>query len=392
MIRKRSKKAALIVSLCILYSAVFTNTAQISAVDINESRNTGAPVNYGAKAAILIDADSGRVIFSQNIDEKLPMASTTKIMTSMIALEQENLDEEFTVDSDAIQVEGSSMGLKEGDIVSMRDLVYGMMLPSGNDAANCTAVRISGSQEKFVELMNSRAEEMGLKNTHFVTPSGLDADGHYSTAYDIAMLTRQAMQNPEFREICSQYRAQLSFGNPPYERWLKNHNKLIEMYDGCIGVKTGFTDNAKRCLVSAAERDGTTLICVTLNARDDWNIHSDMYNRAFSQMHRRSLEELVPKEIHIPVCGAKDKEAVRIQCSEIPYSFLTDSEFYNVETSLSLKQFEFAPLKKGDVMGTVNFTLNGENILSLDMVCAEDIVNREVKTSVFERILDFFIK
>ena len=218
-----------------------------------------------AKASILIDADSGRVLSAQNEKAKLPMASTTKIMTTLIALEQPDLTSYFTVDPEAIKVEGSSMGLTEGDRVNLLTLCYGMILPSGNDAANVVAMRIGGSAEKFADMMNAKAAELGLKDTHFVTPSGLDADGHYTTAYDLAQLARIAMQNPLFKSICKESAAQVEFGNPPFKRWLKNHNKLIEMYDGCIGVKTGFTDAAKRCLVSAAERDGVTLICVTLS-------------------------------------------------------------------------------------------------------------------------------
>lgn len=387
-INKKNKilyKAA-VCALCGCIASSFLNIQSVSA----KSENAGTAVNYGAKAAILIEAESGRVIFSQNINERLPMASTTKIMTSMIALEQEDLDSEFVVDSQAIQVEGSSMGLKEGDIVSMRDLVYGMLLPSGNDAANCAAVRISGSQAEFVKLMNERAEQLGLSDTHFVTPSGLDADGHYSSAYDMAMLTREAMKNPDFREICSQYRAQLSFGNPPYERWLKNHNKLIEMYDGCIGVKTGFTDNAKRCLVSATERDGVTLICVTLNAPDDWNIHSDMYNRAFNSMTRRSLEDYIPKEITLPVSGGIDTSSVRVCPSQIPYAFLSEQEFSQVKADITLDKFAFAPLKKGDCVGKAVFTLNGEELASVDLVCDSDVQSRDVHKNPFSFILDLF--
>ena len=382
--KKLLKTAAVYTMLGIL--SVFVFPTGVSAQE--SSNNTGTQVSYNAKAAILIEAESGRVIFSQNIDEKLPMASTTKIMTSLIALEQEDLDSEFTVDSQAIQVEGSSMELKEGDIVSMRDLVYGMILPSGNDAANCVAVRISGSQEKFAELMNQKAQELGLTNTHFVTPSGLDADGHYSTAYDMAMLTREAMKNPDFTEICSQYRAQISFGNPPYERWLKNHNKLLEMYDGCIGVKTGFTDNAKRCLVSAAERDGVRLICVTLNAPDDWNIHMDMYNRAFASLSRRSLEEYIPKEITVPVSGGTDTAAVRVVPEEIPYSILSEQEFSQVQCVTTLSKLEFAPLNKGDTVGKAVFTLNGEEIASVNMVCDSSVEAIEVKKNIFIKLFD----
>ena len=156
-----------------------------------------------AKGAVLIDSVTGEILFEKNAKSKLPMASTTKIMSAMLALESGNLDEEFTVDSNAIKVEGSSMGLQEGDRVTMRALVYGMLLPSGNDAANAAAVRLCGSVDAFVQLMNDRAVELGLNSTHFVTPSGLDdyTDDHYSSAYDMAVLAKEALKNPDFREM-----------------------------------------------------------------------------------------------------------------------------------------------------------------------------------------------
>lgn len=148
------------------------------------------------------------------------------------------------------------MGLKEGDTVTLRTLAHGMLLPSGNDAANAAAVRIAGSKDAFAELMNEKARELGLEDTHYVTPSGLDADGHYSSAYDLAILAAYALENPDFREICCKESAKVEFGNPPYGRWLKNHNKLLNLYPYAIGVKTGYTDDAKRCLVTAAQKDG----------------------------------------------------------------------------------------------------------------------------------------
>ena len=196
-----------------------------------------------AKSAILIDAKTGTVISEKNEKQRLPMASTTKIMSALLLLESGDLDTQFKVDNNAIMVEGSSMGLCEDDIVTKRALCYGMLLPSGNDAANQTAVMLAGSTEKFADMMNSRAKEIGLKDTNFVTPSGLHDENHYSTAYDMAMLTREALKNEDFREICGTKRAKLKFGNPPYERWLVNTNKLLTMYDGCIGVKTGFTSS-----------------------------------------------------------------------------------------------------------------------------------------------------
>ena len=216
-----------------------------------------------AKAAVVLDAATGRVLFAKNANARLPMASTTKIMSTLLTLEQDGQDEWFTVDPDAIRVEGSSMGLRAGDRVTLSALAYGMMLPSGNDAANAAAVRIAGSKEAFARMMNERAAELGMEDSHFVTPSGLDDNAHYSSAYDMALLTREALSNPRFAEICSQKSAKVCFGNPPADRWLSNHNRLLKLYPDAAGVKTGFTDAAGRCLVSYAQRGGVRLIVVT---------------------------------------------------------------------------------------------------------------------------------
>lgn len=254
-----------------------------------------------AKAAVLIEAKTGKVLYAKNADTKLSIASTTKIMSTLLLLESGNLDAEFIVDSDAIMVEGSSAGLQAGDVVTKRVLAYGMMLPSGNDAANASAIKVGGTYEKFAEMMNARAREIGMTRTNFVTPSGLEAEGHGSSAYDMALLARTALQNPDFREICSTEKKLLKFGNPPYDRYLTNTNKLLTQYPDTIGVKTGFTDEAGRCLVSACERDGIQLIAVTLNAPDDWRDHAALYDNGFAIL--KQVEISLPDDMEIPVAG-----------------------------------------------------------------------------------------
>ena len=254
-----------------------------------------------AKSAVLICADTGEVVYEFNAREKLPMASTTKIMTTLLCLESGGLHDEFVVDSKAIKVEGSSMGLCEGDKVTKYALCCGMLLPSGNDAANAAAVRISGSIEAFVRLMNQRARQMGLSKTFFVTPSGLEGVGHGSSAMDMALLAREALKNEIFREICSKEKMKVRFGNPPYDRWLKNTNRLLSMYDGVYGVKTGYTDEAGRCLVSACERDGKKLICVTLNDPNDWNDHMVLYEYGFRKVNQIDLS--LPDDITADIVG-----------------------------------------------------------------------------------------
>ncbi|MBC8546296.1 D-alanyl-D-alanine carboxypeptidase [Clostridiaceae bacterium NSJ-31] len=329
-----------------------------------------------AKGAVVIEAQSGRVLFGQNEHERLAMASTTKIMTAMLALEQEGLDEEFTVDPQAIRVEGSSMGLTEGDIVTLRTLAAGMLLASGNDAANAAAVRIAGSQDAFVQRMNERAAELELKDTSFETPSGLDGDNHYSTAYDMAMLARAALQNPDFAEICGQYRMTLSYGNPPYKRWLKNHNRLLQDYDGTIGVKTGFTKSAGRCLVSAAQRDGVTLICVTLGCPDDWRTHAQLLDSSFAQVQAADLASLLP-ELALPVGGGL-ADSVAVLPAADAHVALAEGEQERVKAEVTLRPFALAPVRAGECVGEACFTLDGEELLRLPLCTRDGVAARPV--------------
>lgn len=333
--------------------------------------STMLPPQVSAKGCVVIDACSGDVLYAKNEDIRLPMASTTKIMSAYIALSQEGLDDEFTVDSEAIRVEGSSMGLTEGDTVTMRALVYGMLLPSGNDAANAAAVRISGSVGGFVELMNAYAAEMGLDDTHFVTPSGLDdyTDQHYSTALDMAKLTRIALRDSTFAEICSQKSASVSFGAPPYNRTLSNTNKLLSMYDGVIGVKTGFTDKARRCLVSACERDGAKLICVTLNDPNDWQDHMSLYDYCFGKMQRVKLSPEL-SGFKIPCASQGETVCAVGESSEI---LLPESAAKRLKRVTVIRPFLYAPVASGDQVGESRFYLDGELICALPITAAESV-------------------
>lgn len=343
-----------------------------------------------AKAAILIDAQTGTVIAEKNERQRLPMASTTKIMSALLLLESGDLDTQFKVDNNAIMVEGSSMGLCEDDIVTKRALCYGMLLPSGNDAANQTAVMLAGSTEKFAEMMNDRAKKIGLEDTNFVTPSGLHDENHYSTAYDMAVLTREALKNEDFREICGTKRAKLKFGNPPYERWLVNTNKLLTMYDGCIGVKTGFTDEAGRCLVSAAEKNGVTLICVTLNASDDWNDHKKMYDYGFSVSESREVS-FDCSGLKVNVAGGTVQE-LPVGLENIPSYTVINGTEPKITSEIIMTDFVYAPAEKGKTVGKVNFYSDGKLMCTVDLVtkdgCGADI--REHRQGIYETVLEWF--
>ncbi len=349
-------------------------------------------VGISAKAAILMDAKTGEVIYEKNSSKVLQMASTTKIMSTLLCLEKGNLDEKFVVDPNAIKVEGSSMGLTEGDIVSRRDLCYGMMLPSGNDAANATAVSVSGSLDAFAKKMNEKAKKIGMKNTHFVTPSGLDddTDDHYSTAYDMALLTKEALKNKTFRKICSSKNAKVEFGNPPFARWLYNTNRLLGSYEGVIGVKTGFTDKAKRCLVSACERDGVSLIAVTLNAPSDWNDHRIMYDYGFSIVEKVPVR-MEETKLSVNVVGG-DADVVSVVQEKPVVITKYNDEKKELQKRIYIPQFVYAPVKKGDVVGRVDYYMDEKFVQSIPIIASESINQKIIKPkkTIIDRILSFF--
>lgn len=323
-----------------------------------------------AKAAVLISADTGEIIYERDSSRKLPMASTTKIMTVLLCLESGDLYEEFVVDSDAIKVEGSSMGLQEGDIVTKYALCCGMLLPSGNDAANAAAVRIAGNIEDFAEMMNDRARELGLSRTFFVTPSGLEGEGHGSSAYDMAILAREALKNETFREICSQSSIQLEFGNPPYKRWLKNTNKLLTMCNGVYGVKTGFTDEAGRCLVSACQRDGMDLICVTLNDRNDWDDHSRLYDYGFSRVQKTKVP--VPESFELELAGA-GKDKLIVAPGGIPVTVTSlGQNTGDIGLRVISPPFVYAPVNQGDEVAQLEISFRGREITRIPLCAQED--------------------
>lgn len=327
-----------------------------------------------AKAFVLMDAQSGQIVCGDHAEEKRPMASTTKIMTTLLTLESGDLDTPFAVDSEAIQVEGSSMGLQAGDTVTKRALCIGMLLPSGNDAANAAAVAVAGNIPDFLRMMNHRAAQLGMTHTCFASPSGLDAEGHGASAHDMALLAREALRNADFAEICAKETMSLCFGNPPYLRTLTNTNKLLGMDETVIGVKTGFTDAAGRCLVSAAERDDRTLICVTLFDRNDWADHEALYDYGFAQAQPYSLP--LPDLPAVPVEGGAET-AAQLYLRE-PLS-LTAWRGVPPECDMTvlLPPFLTAPVEKGEAVGTAVYRNGNVEIARLPLCSAVEIAQQE---------------
>ena len=328
-------------------------------------------LEVNAEAAVVMDADSGRLLYAQNPDKRLANASTTKIMTALLTLEQPDQDRYFTVESDAIQVEGTTMGLQPGDSVTLHQLAAGMLLPSGNDAANAAAVESAGSEEAFVRLMNQRAAELGLENTQYRNPSGLDAEGHYSSARDLAALAAHALENEDFADIVSKQEIRMAFGNPPYNRSLYTTNKLLERYPYAIGVKTGYTDDAGLCLVTAAEKDGTRLIIVTLNGKDDVNTHMRLYEHFFPLLARVDLSGFT-EGLSVPVTGGTRDSVAAVPAAE-PEAALLEREYDELTREVELPRFVYAPVEAGQVLGEIRL-LSGDKVVWQSALVADSDV------------------
>ena len=341
-----------------------------------------------AKSAILIEAESGRVLYQKNAFVKLPMASTTKIMTALVAIESGNIDRLVKVDDRARGVEGSSIYLAEDEVLSMRDLIYALLLASANDAAAAIAFEISGSIEEFAKLMNQKAESLGLTSTHFINPHGLHDDEHYTTAYDLAKITAAAIKNDIFIEICSSKSIKIPLNQGEGTRYLTNHNKLLRSYDGCIGVKTGFTKKSGRCLVSAAERNGLRLIAVTLNAPDDWRDHSAMLDFGFEKYVRFTIAEKGEFKIPLPLSGGLSETVTAVNSDKL--SALLSTEHGNTNYKIEAIRPITAPIKIGDCLGRVIFYENGREIASSALIAekSESILTK--KPSFWARLKNFF--
>lgn len=292
---------------------------------LNDSTNEEVSYVNKAQAMAVVETSTKRVLVEQNKDVRLEMASTTKIMTALVVIENADLDKEFTIPDEAVGVEGSSIYLKSKEIWTIRDLLYGLMLRSGNDAATALAIATGGSVEKFVEMMNCKVAELRLENTCFQNPHGLHADNHYTSAYDLAIISAVAMQNSTFKEIvgCKTYTVNANTTHPTY--YFGNKNKILSLYEGANGIKTGFTKDAGRCLVTSAERNGMQLVGVVLNVYDHYGASMQNFDRAFAD--------------YSPVTVGKNGDIIE--------TLNIEGKNYNI----ALQNDLVLPLKEGEIMG-----------------------------------------
>ena len=334
-------------------------------------------INYGtdqtdswvAEGAGVFNLDTKQVLYSQNLFEKLYPASTTKIMTALIVIENCSLGDTVKVSPKAYGVEGSSMYLNAGEEVSVEDMLYGLMLLSGNDAAVALAIHTAGSVEAFAALMNARAEEIGAHNTHFVTPNGLHDPEHYTTAYDLALIAAEAMKNPDFRKIVGSTYHKTTTGS--VIRYMKNKNKILWQYEGGCGVKTGFTKAAGRCLVFAAERDGMTLIGAVLSCPDMFNVAKAMLDYGFASFRTEKIISAGQSITRIRVSGGT-KTALAAEAKDDIIIPVRIGESADIRTEVETRSGMNAPVEKGEDVGSVRVLMDGKLVGETRLLAAED--------------------
>lgn len=352
-----------VVAILVLCSTINTHTMVVSAIEtINMSTS--------AKAMCVIEKDSGRVVVSKNMDLQLAMASTTKIVTALTVIQNcDNLDELIQVDDRAVGVEGSSIYLRNGELMSVKDLLYGLMLRSGNDSAVALACYVGGSESGFAKLMNETAKHAGAENSNFVTPHGLDHKEHYTTAYDLAKITAYALNNPTFKEIvsCKQHTVQAT--NKSDKRYMNNKNRLLNSLSGCIGVKTGYTKKAGRCLVSATERENETYVCVVLNCGPMFEESATLLNFAHSLYENKKIIDK-NREIYNEYIIDENQGKLYLYAEEDFYYPIMKGEEDKLKLEYSVK---LDNASVGDIVGEIKVFFENNLIKTIKLVTINKI-------------------
>ncbi len=327
-------------------------------------------VGTSAKACVIIDAQSGRVLLSHNAESPLPMASTTKVMTALLALENGDLDAPVTCSRTAFGVPGTSIYLAEGETLTLREMLYGLMMASGNDAATAIAEHIGGTVADFCTMMTARAAELGCKNTVFLTPHGLPCEGHYTTAHDLALIARKAMSHPEFREIVGTSRATIPWEGRTYDRVLNNKNKLLTTYEGATGIKTGYTKKAGRCLVFGAQREGMEIIGVVLNCWEWFEEAARLMDTAFERYEAITMLTAGDIAGTIPVTHANGAAVDAVLSADLT-GVVAKGSLPQVE--IDLPDTVDAPVQQGQLLGTARLTEKGVTIAEVPLMAADDV-------------------
>ena len=350
---------------------------------LGSSAKAEEEVKTSARAAVLIERNTGMVLLCHNENEPLPMAATTKVMTALLTLEKGNLDDVVTVGRNAYGVPGTSIYLDLGEQITLRDLLYGLLLASGNDAAIAIAEHIGGSVEAFCAMMTERAAELGCEDTVFVNPNGLPAEGHHTTAYDLALIAREAMTHETFREIVSTQRASIPWEGRSYDRILNNKNRLLAAYEGATGIKTGYTRAAGRCLVFGAQRDGLEVIGVVLNCADWFNEAARLMDLGFERYEGFTALSAGETVRVLPVTGGR-QDTVYICAGADLTAAVPKSEIPALE--YDMPDVLPAGLQMGETVGEARILLDGRTLASVPLVLTESLTPRDYAFEL-ERVL-----
>lgn len=352
--------------------------------------STDYPQTSG-QSAVLLDGNSYRVLWGKNIDKQLPMASTTKLMTALVAIENTNLTNTVVVPKEAQGVEGSSIYLTAGEQLTVEDLLYGLMLRSGNDAAIAIAHEVGmGDIDRFIALMNATARKIGVYNTNFENPHGLPSDNHYTTAHDLAKVAAYALKNKTFEKIVSTKYKEIPWEGSQWNRVLKNSNKLLWNFEGANGVKTGFTKKAGRCLVSSAKRDDMQLVCVVLNCGPMFEESSAILEYGFQTYKSYQIIDVHEAIVSVPVengiAGNVDlypKEDYKVA--------LTDYEYANLNILFETPDFLPIPIKEGEIYGNIIIKVGDDTIKEIPLISNTNLPIKNFKTSI-DRIFKLWNK
>lgn len=341
--------------------------------------------DISAKAYVLMEESTGSVILSKHKDVRMKPASTTKIITALCAAENAKLTDVVTVSHNASNQEGSSMYLSEGDKISLENLLYGLMLNSGNDAAVAIAEHIGGSVENFSNIMNNKAKDLGAFNSNFENPNGLDSDNHYVTAYDLGLITCYALKNKTFLDVVKT-KSKVVTTKQGVKKYLSNHNKMLHLYEGCVGVKTGFTKKSGRTLVTAAKREGIGLVAVTLSAPNDWHDHKKLLDKGFELVSKEKILSNNDKVENVQVKNGTS-DFVGVRCKEEFFGVKIKNQNFDYDVIYKYKKLR-APVLEGETAGEAYVYLNGREIFKTELITTGSVEKK--KRKFFEFIKRIF--
>ena len=370
---------------------ILSNTLVVNGVE----NSYEAEISLDSRIALIYDRASGRILYEKNGNKQTPMASTTKIMTAIVVLENANLTDVVTINSKAAGIGGSRLGLKKNDKITVNDLLYGLMLRSGNDAAIALATHVGGSVEGLAEMMNNKAKELGLVNSHFVVPHGLDNDGHYTTAYELAKMADYALKIDKFKEIVSTQYTTIYING--YAKSIKNTNQLLGSVSGVYGVKTGFTNGAGRCLVSACKRDDLDVITVIIGANTTKQRTSDtikLIQYAYNNFEIINIKEIINSKfeqwreinegrIYVNK-GIKNQLELYLEEMEFETMAVEKENVDKIDIEVNSIFYLEAPVVKNQIIGNLQVIVNNEKIDILNIYSIEEVRKKEMRDYLIE--------